>query len=99
MTDFPGYRPPTPPMIEAVTMIKQEEERVLRFIEGLDIDLDPRWRAIALTHYQEGTMSLIRAILRPGRIGLPEDQPQPQPAPIPAEDFTEATPASTEQMN
>lgn len=92
MTDFPGYRQPTADMVVAVTTIKQEEERVLRFIEGLDVNLDPRWRSIAITHYQEGTMALIRAILSPTRVALPEDE-TPKPATLPVEDF-EAPPTT-----
>lgn len=94
MTDFPGYRQPSPDMVKAVTEMKQTEERVLRYIEGLDVDLDPRWRSIAITHYQEGTMALIRAVLRPARLSLPEDE---VPAPvIPAEDFSETAPSSNQ---
>jgi len=34
---------------------------------------DPRWLAIARTHFQEGFMALNRAVFQPTRIKLPED--------------------------
>lgn len=34
---------------------------------------DPRWVAVARTHFQQGFMALNRAILQPARIRLPED--------------------------
>lgn len=34
---------------------------------------DPRWLAVARTHFQEGFMALNRAVFRPQRIRLPED--------------------------
>lgn len=35
---------------------------------------DPRWLSIALTHFQQGYMALNRAVFRPGRVKLPEDE-------------------------
>jgi hypothetical protein len=72
MNDLPGYRQPSAATVQLVSRIKHEEERILRFIEELD-DVDGRWRSIAITHLQEGAMALVRAILKPGRIDLPED--------------------------
>ena len=35
---------------------------------------DPRWLAIAQTHFNEGFMALARAVFQPQRIKLPEDE-------------------------
>jgi hypothetical protein len=35
---------------------------------------DRRWAAIARTHIEEGFMSLNRAVFRPERVSLPEDE-------------------------
>lgn len=35
---------------------------------------DPRWLAVAKTHFQEGFMALNRAVFQPQRIKLPEDE-------------------------
>lgn len=35
---------------------------------------DPRFVALARTHFQEGFMALNRAVFQPGRIALPEDE-------------------------
>lgn len=35
---------------------------------------DPRWLAIARTHFHEGFMALNRAVFQPQRIRLPEDE-------------------------
>ena len=38
------------------------------------IEADRRWLAIARTHFQEGYSALNRAVFRPTRIKLPEDE-------------------------
>lgn len=45
-------------------------------IVGSDLGptFDPRWLSIAITHFQQGYMALNRAVFRPGRIKLPEDE-------------------------
>lgn len=40
----------------------------------VDAPYDPRWVAIARTHFQEGFMALNRAVFQPGRVKLPEDE-------------------------
>lgn len=35
---------------------------------------DPRWLSIALNHFQQGYMALNRAVFRPGRVKLEEDE-------------------------
>lgn len=34
---------------------------------------DPRWLAVAKTHFEQGFMALNRAVFQPQRISLPED--------------------------
>lgn len=64
----------------------RDQQQELRDTEGklagfLDIAFaDPRWVAIARTHFQEGFMALNRAVFQPQRIGLPEDQSAPEQA-------------------
>ena len=45
----------------------------LRLDDGTYDPADPRWAAIARTHFQEGFMALNRAVFQPQRISLPED--------------------------
>jgi hypothetical protein len=70
-----GYRKMSEAELGIFEDIKQTEERVLRYVDSLKAfpDFDHRWIAIAVTHYQQGTMALLRAVARPGRIPLPED--------------------------
>lgn len=39
----------------------------------LGLHSDPRWLAVAKTHFQEGFMALNRAVFQPQRVKLPED--------------------------
>jgi hypothetical protein len=53
---------------------KEAEERLLRVLDAMQGDWsDMRWVAIARTHFEQGFMALNRAIFRPVRIKLPED--------------------------
>lgn len=72
---IPGYRKLTEPALDAITVLKQGEERALRYLDHLAATegLDMRWLALARTHLQMGTMFAIRAIAQPTRIKLPED--------------------------
>lgn len=70
-----GYQPQPEAAINTVNANKVAEERLLRQIEDL-IRLkrgDPRWCAVAKTHFEQGYMALNRAIFQPGRVTLPED--------------------------
>lgn len=49
------------------------EGRVLSGEVDGRLPYDPRWLAIARTHFQEGFMALNRAVFQPTRIKLPED--------------------------
>ncbi len=70
-----GYRKMSEQELQIFEEIKQAEERTLRYVDGLRQfpDFDGRWISIAVTHFQQGTMALLRAVARPQRIALPED--------------------------
>lgn len=72
-----GYRDLTPKELDLVNEIKQlgnhQLHQTLAKVEALAGDIHPseaveliRWRSIAKTHFQQGTMALIRAVTRPG---------------------------------
>jgi hypothetical protein len=72
-----GYKEQPMAAVRLVNMNKHREERLLRIIDdlikgqdpqGLAIDSDPRWLAIARTHLEQGFMALNRAIFKPERI-------------------------------
>ena len=67
-----GYQPQPDTAIDRVNANKVAEERLLRTLEGMG-DCDPRWVAIARTHFEQGFMAMNRAIFQPSRITLPED--------------------------
>lgn len=75
-----GYKPQDSTAVAKVNEHKQVEEQLLRRIEQLQalnsIDPgahDPRWLAVARTHFEEGFMALNRAVFKPGRVKLPDD--------------------------
>jgi hypothetical protein len=98
-----GYTAQPDAKIALVNEFKQDEERLLRKLDGLNemIDSvglvsfppgkssypdqiakmkareddapDPRWVAIARSHFEQGFMALNRSVFRPRRIKLPED--------------------------
>lgn len=70
-----GYRTQSVDKVETVNAHKIEEERLLRRVEAMMADdaYDVRWLAIAKTHFQQGFMALNRAVFRPARVKLPED--------------------------
>lgn len=72
-----GYQAQTNRAVELVNENKILEERVLRQLDSLpekDPNLDPRWASIARTHIEQGFMAANRAIFRPQRVGLTENQ-------------------------
>jgi hypothetical protein len=75
-TPISGYRELSEDELKSINQLKEIEERVLRMLEAMHeiANMDPRWSAIARTHIQEGFMAANRAIARPGRIALPEDE-------------------------
>jgi hypothetical protein len=80
MTDYEGlpvagYTAQSNKAVATVNYHKAMEERILRQIDALAQQGagDPRWRAIARTHIEEGFMALNRSVFNPQRINLPED--------------------------
>lgn len=70
-----GYRPLEASAVELANKNKLIEELLLRQVDVMreDPSLDHRLINIAFTHFQEGFMSLNRAIFRPTRIHGPLD--------------------------
>lgn len=70
-----GYTDQPQDRIDQVNMNKQTEESLLRSVELLmqHQAVDPRWAAIARTHFEQGFMALNRAIFRPERVKLDGD--------------------------
>lgn len=68
-----GYVAQSDRNVQLVNTNKQMEERLLRHIEIWQ-GLDPRWLAVARTHFEQGFMALNRAVFQPTRISLPEDE-------------------------
>jgi hypothetical protein len=70
-----GYQPQPEDRVAVVNGHKESEERILRHIEVLVASeyINPRWAAIAKTHFEEGFMALNRAVFQPSRVKLPED--------------------------
>lgn len=80
-TPISGYRELSENELKLVNQFKEVEERLLRMFEAL-VDIDPRWRAIAITHIQEGFGAINRSITKPSRIALPEDERPLQPGDV-----------------
>ncbi len=70
-----GYTAQPTSNVELVNTNKHAEERVLRLVDGLAAspDTDKRWLAIGRTHVEQAFMAINRAIFKPSRIVLPED--------------------------
>lgn len=71
----PGYRPQSDAAVRLVTAFKQDEETLLRTLDGMKDNgaYDQRWLSVARTHFEQGFMALNRSVFRPERIRLPED--------------------------
>lgn len=72
----PGYTPQTQATIDVVTANKHLEERVLRQFDQLaqTPGIDGRWLAIGRTHIEQGFMAMNRAVFKPQRVQLPENE-------------------------
>lgn len=74
-----GYTNQSEANVAKVNGFKETEERLLRECEMLRNHGDAeasRWASIAFTHFQEGFMCLNRAVFKPKRLALPEDDKQ-----------------------
>lgn len=78
-----GYQSQPTGKIDVVNENKIIEERLLRRLDNMSAlasDIDGRWLAVARTHFEQarthfeqGFMALNRAVFKPGRVALPED--------------------------
>jgi len=74
-----GYQAQSQSNVDRVNENKHTEERLLRLMETCTSNMaDPRWMAIAKTHFEQGFMAFNRAIFRPKRVTLPEDKADPR---------------------
>ncbi len=71
-----GYTAQIDENVQMVNINKRDEERILRSIDqyAMNPEVDRRWLAIAKTHIEQGFMAMNRAIFKPQRIALPEDE-------------------------
>lgn len=71
-----GYRTQPLSAIETVNGHKVTEEHLLRLLDGYKsaTAIDQRWLAVARTGFEQSFMALNRAIFRPTRIELSDDQ-------------------------
>lgn len=64
-----GYNDQTQEALDAVNSSKAWEVQLANFTKYLktrrDLDVDPRWMSIAITHFEEGFMALNRSIFKP----------------------------------
>lgn len=87
-----GYQPQSDVKVALVNEFKQDEERLLRKLDRAlranNAELpwqpfvDPRWVAIARSHFEQGFMALNRSVFQPQRVRLPgEDTPETEAQP------------------
>lgn len=62
------YRDQSPEAIDMINTNKRWENELgdyINALRGSELDLDPKFVAVAVTHFQQGFMALTRAIARP----------------------------------
>lgn len=71
-----GYRPQPALALERVNAMKEIEERVLRALDDLKAlpETDQRWLATGRTDIEKGFMAVNRAVFKPGRVRLWQDE-------------------------
>lgn len=71
-----GYKPQTADAVNLVNANKEVEEDILRALDNLASNplVDQRWLATGRTDIEKGFMAVNRAIFKPGRVALPEDE-------------------------
>ncbi len=71
-----GYKPQSADRVDLVNVNKQIEEVALRRLDALKLDpkVDQRWLAIGRTQLEQAFMAINRAVFKPGRVALPEDE-------------------------
>lgn len=70
-----GYKPQESANVALVNRNKAAEETILRILDELEAkqDVDRRWLAIGRTAIENGFMAVNRAVFKPGRVKLPDD--------------------------
>lgn len=63
----PGHRILSEDEKAAIARFKAGEVMLAEMLDEAaeELDADPRWLAIARTHFEQGTMALIRAVAKP----------------------------------
>lgn len=74
-TPVAGYRTLSEATLALVNKNKEVEEQMLRAMDAMreTTEIDQRWLAIARTGMEQAFMALNRAVMKPGRISLPDD--------------------------
>lgn len=68
MTDIQGYRKLSDQELDLINEIKNKEYDLAHFWKEVgndDVIIEPRWMAVAKTHFEEGFMALVRAVTKP----------------------------------
>ena len=61
-----GYRDFDQQEIDQINSAKSVEQNLADFVRGFGgDDCDERWKSIAITHFEQGFMALIRAVAKP----------------------------------
>lgn len=77
MPDIVGYRTLDQEDLANITAVKEMEERCMRLADGLKVNAehyDQRAVALYVTYLQIAFMWAVRAIAKPDRIPLPEEE-------------------------
>jgi len=61
-SNFPNSEPISLAHSVYIEKVKKLENELLKLIDNPPSCTDPRWRAIAKTHFQEGRMALVRSM-------------------------------------
>lgn len=64
-----GYNDQSSDALNAVNRSKDKELELAEFVEYLKnydgLNIDPRWAAVAVTHFEQGFMALNRSVFKP----------------------------------
>lgn len=70
-----GYRAQSDGRVAIVNFNKRLEEKILRQLDAAAADpsIDKRWLALGRTQIEQGFMAVNRAVFKPDRVALSED--------------------------
>ncbi len=61
-----GYRDFDQEKIDLINSAKSMEQHLANFVKNFGCnDCDERWKSIAITHFEQGFMALVRAVAKP----------------------------------